>query len=108
MAKSTTKKTKASKTTGKKKGSARKVKSPAKVSARGEVSAFEPFQTLRKQVDDLFSNFTVSWPHFEMPKIEWPMLAGEGRGRNSQIRSERERQCGQGGCRHSGDGRKRR
>ena len=79
MAKSTTKKTRANKTTGKKKGSARKVKSPAKVSARGEVSAFEPFQTLRKQVDDLFSNFTVSWPHFEMPKIEWPMLAGEGK-----------------------------
>ena len=38
---------------------------------------FEPFQTLRKQVDDLFSNFTVSWPHLEMPKIEWPMVAGD-------------------------------
>ena len=77
MAKSTTKKTKASKSSDKKKGSTKKVKSSAEVPARGEVSAFGPFQTLRKQVDDLFTNFTVSWPHFEMPKIEWPMLAGE-------------------------------
>jgi len=74
MAKSKTRKTKASKSTGKKKGSAKKMKSPAEVPARGEVSAFEPFQSLRKQVDDLFTNFTVSWPHFEMPKIEWPTL----------------------------------
>lgn len=78
MAKSTTQKNKASKSTGKKKGSAKKIKSPAEVSVIGEVSTFQPFQTLRKQVDDLFTNFTVSWPHFEMPKIEWPMLAGEG------------------------------
>ncbi len=74
MAKSKTKKAKVSKTSDKKKGSAKKVKSPVEVPARGEVSAFEPFENLRKQVDDLFTNFTVSWPHFEMPKIEWPML----------------------------------
>lgn len=79
MAKSKTKKAKASKSSDKKRGSAKKAKSLAKVPVRGEVSTFEPFQTLRKQVDDLFTNFTVSWPHFEMPKIEWPMLAGEGK-----------------------------
>lgn len=76
MAKSKTKKAKVSKGSDKKKGSAKKVKSPAEVPVRGEVSTFEPFQTLRKQVDDLFTNFTVSWPHFEMPKIEWPTLTG--------------------------------
>jgi HSP20 family protein len=79
MAKSTTKKNKAGKSSDQKKGSARKVKSPVKGPARGDVSTFEPFRTLRKQVDDLFTNFTVSWPHFEMPKIEWPVLAGEGK-----------------------------
>ena len=76
MAKSKTKKAKVNKSSDKKKGPPKKVKSPIKVPARGEVSAFEPFQTLRKQVDDLFTNFTVSWPHFEMPKIEWPTLTG--------------------------------
>lgn len=74
MAKSKTKKAKNSGSTDKKKRASKS----AKVPARGEVSTFEPFQTLRKQVDELFTNFTVSWPHFEMPKIEWPMLAGEG------------------------------
>jgi len=76
MAKSKTKKAKVSKSSDKKKRSAKKVKSPAVVPARGEVSTFEPFHTLRRQVDDLFTNFTVSWPHFEMPKIEWPTLTG--------------------------------
>lgn len=79
MAKSKTKKAKVKKSSDKKKGSAKPVKSTVEVPARSEVSAFEPFQTLRKQVDDLFTNFTVSWPHFEMPKIEWPMLAGESK-----------------------------
>ncbi len=79
MAKSKTKKTKASKSRDTKKVSAEKEKSSSKMSAGGEVSTFEPLQTLRKQVDDLFTNFTVSWPHFEMPKIEWPMLAGGGK-----------------------------
>ncbi len=78
MAKTKTKKAKVSKSTGKKKGSAKKMKSPVEVPSGGEVPTFEPFQTLRKQVDDLFTNFTVSWPHFEMPKIEWPTLAGAG------------------------------
>lgn len=78
MAKSKTKKTKAGKSSEKNKGSAKKVESPAEVPRQGEVSVFVPFQTLRKQVDDLFTNFTVSWPHFEIPKIEWPMLTGEG------------------------------
>lgn len=78
MAKSKTKKAKVSGSADSKKQSSKKAKATASAAAQGEVSTFEPFQTLRKQVDDLFTNFTVSWPHFEMPKIEWPMLAGEG------------------------------
>ena len=74
MAKPKTNKKKTDKNGGKKNDEANKGKSPV----FGEVSTFEPFQTLRKQVDDLFANFTVSWPHFEIPKIEWPTLAGDG------------------------------
>lgn len=78
MAKSKTKKAKVNKGADSKKQSSKKAKTLTSALARGEVSTSEPFQTLRKQVDDLFTNFTVSWPHFEIPKIEWPMLAGEG------------------------------
>ena len=78
MAKSKAKKSKVSKGTDNKRQRSKKAKTPASAPARGEASTFEPFQTLRKQVDDLFTNFTVSWPHFEIPKIEWPMLVGEG------------------------------
>lgn len=78
MAKSKTKKSKASKSADNKKRPSEKAKTPTSASAPGEVSTYEPFQTLRKQVDDLFTNFTVSWPHFEIPRIEWLTLAGEG------------------------------
>ena len=73
-----TKNTKVGKSGGKKKQTGAKTKSVAEVSASGKVSTFEPFQALRKQVDDLFTNFTGSWPHFEMPKIEWPTLIDAG------------------------------
>ncbi len=73
-----TKNTKAGKSGGKKKKTGAEAKSVAEVSVSSKVSTFEPFQALRKQVDDLFTNFTGSWPHFEMPKIEWPTLIETG------------------------------
>ncbi len=78
MTKTKAKKAKVDKSSDKKNVSAKKAKSAAEVPVRSEVTTFEPFQALRKQVDDLFTNFTVSWPHFEIPKIEWPTLAEAG------------------------------
>jgi HSP20 family protein len=80
MAKSKTAKTKTTKDTAKKKHPAKRTEKSLKATKRSDVSAFEPLQTLRRQVDDLFTNFTVTWPHFEMPKIEWPVLAGADTG----------------------------
>ena len=76
--KSKSKKTTGSKSGGAKKASTAKTKSVATASTSSKVSPFEPFQALRKQVDDLFTNFNGSWPHFEMPKIEWPTLIDAG------------------------------
>lgn len=76
MAKSKAKNAKVSKTSSKKMRSEKKEKSGLAKPVRGETLTFEPFQSLRKQVDDLFTNFTVSWPDFEMPRIEWPNLVG--------------------------------
>ena len=76
MAKSKAKIAKANKSPSKRKVTTKKKKTLAEQSTVSQASGFEPFQSLRRQVDDLFTKFTASWPHFEIPKIEWPVLAG--------------------------------
>jgi HSP20 family protein len=82
---STTAKQKAPEAKGKTKTAASKAKSKAatpkkpKAVGQAESSILQPLFNLRHQIDDMLNETVGRFPHFQLPKIEWPQFArGEG------------------------------
>lgn len=75
-AKTTSKTTKAA---AKPKAALKAAKKEMPAAAEAEASILKPLVALRRQIDDLVEDTFARFPHFSMPRIEWPTFPkGEG------------------------------
>lgn len=64
----------AKRSTGKSASKTKRAKT-GKAAPAGQISLFQPLVSLRRQLDDMLEDVTSHWPHFHLPRVEWPSLS---------------------------------